>query len=691
MRRWWVGLLVAIACLTGAAESHASAPGNRLRLIYVPPGNPSFPSTQTINFGVKTLVGFGGSPMQYRNPQLLGLTRWLAITSQVDNASGVVNIFQLDDRQMLVPKNGAGAYGTSWGTPTAGPYTVTVAEYLDAAHTQPTGAQTTITVPIIANAAHAREMTSMLNGCTQLPCETTNPDGGTGVFNTAKWQINQTVGTGSAMVGGDTLYLRDGFFNPTNLTYTLSTLSSYGAGRITVTSETHDSTNDANGNPALKNGFKYGGGMVLKPPSNVTVPIDFTYLWCYVNQAAVVSPCLKYNSTQGSGAGFYFSRAEEGPAMGTTEVHFFQYRGPGVVDHNHIINMGKAITPPDNVTGGMTITNNICELCLDDFIDRSGPGNYVAGNFLFNSADTPGNHQDFMQDQTVGGTSNYGIVERNVLIVNDLSLTSDYPQFLFNNNGATAPMLNATFRNNIGNSMIGNMIYMVDFNAPTITNNTTLTVINSGFPATATGGISGTLLTFTTNPGSTLVAGRSITGTGVTALTVIVAPVSPWNGSTAMATVNNSQSVPPGTTLTIGATPLKANISVPTGKGGIDLSSSNNVSNAISYGSQGGTVTSTKDLILSCCSSASPYTTMFPNYVQGASPGVTNYAAALRFWTPANTPVASGGAVNPDGTISGALTPANDAHEVCWATATTVWDHTKTCAQMGLDVAYTGS
>lgn len=63
-------------------------------------------------------------------------------------------------------------------------------------------------------------------------------------------------------------------------------------------------------------------------------------------------------------------------------------------------------------------------------------------------------------------------------------------------------------------------------------------------PVTATGviGPASTTVTFTTNPG-TLSVRQAITGAGVTADTIITGGISQWNGTTASATVSNSQSV----------------------------------------------------------------------------------------------------------------------------------------------------
>ena len=107
-------------------------------------------------------------------------------------------------------------------------------------------------------------------------------------------------------------------------------------------------------------------------------------------------------------------------------------------------------------------------------------------------------------------------------------------------------------------------------------------------PVTATGSITTTTVTFTTNPG-TLVVNQAITGSGVTALTQITGGISQWNGSSASATVNNSQTVVSETltvsstitaSWTTGAKPAMAAISV----SGLDLSAPLDITGTINTG-----------------------------------------------------------------------------------------------------------
>lgn len=90
-------------------------------------------------------------------------------------------------------------------------------------------------------------------------------------------------------------------------------------------------------------------------------------------------------------------------------------------------------------------------------------------------------------------------------------------------------------------------------------------------PTTATGSITTTVVTFTTNPG-TLVVGQVVTGAGVTANTLIASGISQWNGSSASATVNNSQSVVSETLTVSSAITATWNASGHVGMGAVSVS-----------------------------------------------------------------------------------------------------------------------
>lgn len=611
-------LLLVLLLLLMAAPAWASS-GNRLRLIYIPPPSP-LPASQTINFGVKTPVGYGGSPMQYATPVNLGVSRWLAITAQVDKDSNAVTIFCIDDRQMLVPKSasgstcaphsGTGAYGGAWSSPAAGPYTVTVAEYRDAAHTDPTGNATVITVPIIANAAHAREMTRVDRGCTQVPCEVTNPDGGlTGTVSTTVNQLN-VISTGTALVLGDTVYLRDGYFNPSCVEYRIRPLASYsGSGRITYVSETVDAT------VANQNGFKFCGAIKIDTTlsGDISLPLDFTHMWCKINALAGVNPCWNMSSTTaGRGLGYYFNRLSTDDGV-TPKVEGIVTHGDAVIDHNYVYRMEKALIS----SGNATVTWNIGEQLPDDFIDIGNCTNYVAFNFTFDWAGKSPNHGDNIQHNAANKstTCDYGTIEKNIFILGNVAFNQgDPPQGIFSREtgGTRNTYTNAIIQNNFANIQNVNNVFLSGFNNPTIRWEGGIQQLNTGLPLA-----SGSALVVSNGPDLPY-------GTGLTVTNV------------AFNTYNYANQIPPQTITN--AQTLAANVTA--------------------------------------------YGIALPNCTQGPNPGWKTRAAVIAACAPADVAVASGGLKNADGTFNWPWFPANDAGDYCWNNGA-VFDHTKTCAQMG--------
>jgi hypothetical protein len=660
---------IATAALLAAGCASATTAGNRLRLIYIPQSNPAFPSNQTVNFGVKTLVGYGGSPMQYSSPQLLTTpdfagTRWLGLTTVIGHDSTVYcnNVtdctttpisgvpFTLDDRQMLVPRNNATVYGGSWGSPANGPYTVVVHEYLDSARTLPTSGTSTITVQIIANAAHIREMTgSSITGCT-VDCESikngNHPDGGTvwaqcvatvgctPNFNTTAQlasQLNGLLSTATPLVANDTVYARDAGptasgtgpysqFNPTNQGFRVRVPACTGGnwacnlgGNITVTSETQDNTNDAHGNPQLKNGFQYNGisfDSILS--GDINFPVIFDHLWCYYPTLAQNNPCLTFSRGAGSGMTFQYNRAEQniavtpgnngGPTVTGARANF-------TFTHNHIYHTGRGLS---SVTaGGATVTFNICEKHNSDCIDITGGGNVVTDNFAFDWIGTATNHSDFVQVFNIAGGPYTGMdIERNISVQGDANFAAEGYQCLFSRNNNMA-INGAIWQNNICNQTDLNNFYQTWFNQPVIAVNT----------------------------------GLEQTGTGIA-------------GSTLSSQEFNTNANDPNS--------------------GVDGTLSYNLFNQYLTGTQGGTITRTPNPNQAL--TTANYGTVFANFTQGKNPGWVNRALAIV----AFTPILNGAAKNSDGTYNGALTPSSDVDMgACWNVAGLVFDHTKSCVAQG--------
>jgi hypothetical protein len=641
-----------LALLAGASEA---APGNRLRLIYIPQTNPTFPTSQTVNFGAKNLVGFGGDPMGYASPQLLGKSRWLAITSQLDKDGAAVSIFVLDDRQMLVPTNAGAAisttnYGAAWTSAHAnGPYTLVVAEYRDAAATIPTGAQTTITVPTpAAGTAYAREMTASYNNCT-VNCEVLNPDGCSNPlasctsFSAFKWQLGTMLGSGSAICGGDTIYLRDAGttlsptpFNPagagTNSTGTTTPTAyrirpganpySCGAGNVTVTSQTWDNANDANGNPRLQNGFQFGGGVILDASTagNVALNLAFDHLWCGAF-VGTPSACISFASANGTTVSLTYSRCggvlnETAFTAGTACLS-----GDGhaslTYSHNHAYRAGKNFT-----SGGNAVAEwNICEQNRNDCIDYKKGNNTIRYNWGFDWHGVQPNHGDLIQRIVVGDSQTYGnnVVAYNLNSLGDtsymiaLGALADPPQCMFAGNKSLTPELDsgALFTNNACDQIAGNAIYLSYFQNPTVQYNLALQRVNSGMSG----------------------AGYPL------AASFVICTTSPCAGPSSGLTLTNS------------------------------------VFNQYGYAGQPGplNVTNTQQVSVPASSYAA-----FPSLTQGQNPGWKTRAQFIA----ALAPLIGGGAMNADGSYNGPVFPTNDAGDQCWNNGA-VFDHTKTCAQMG--------
>jgi hypothetical protein len=649
---------VCAQALTGPSVAIATAPP--------PPPASSLPATQTINFGAKTLVGEGGSPMQYATPALLNVTRVLAITSETDkNGSSICNSrttcltsanVQIDGRQMLTPKNGVLAYKSAWsgsilstcGAPgDPGNCTVTVTEYTCdptcSSYSSATGITSVITMPILDHAAHAREMTAAGRGCQPALniCATTTADGGScnptcGTNSDTTFQLNDLLTTGSAICLGDTIYLRDAGnnaisptkFNPNQLRYGIRPIASYscGSGRITIQSETVDSTD------ALQHGFRFGpGAFDINTTFTTTsdIPIDLKYLYCLGEiSTAVIPSCQTYNSTtQGGGVGVYYMRCEmTAPALPLL-INCTKSNGDGVIDHNYAIGTGKAfasnaqnVNPPPAIGGGnMTITNNRCAQIQDDCIDIIGLNNDVEYNFMWNPAGCCSNHIDFIQGVGTNAAGDFGTIAHNFYLPNDNTLAKgEWPQcvFLQNPNPANQHQIytNAQIYDNGCFTPVSNSYAFSYMNNPSLRHSIAL------FIAGSAGAQFNANVNFDANVGC---CGATIKDVLVNAF--------------------NTSLQPPTVTLT-----------------------------------------NTKTL---ANNDVSGYQTALPHFIAGDGPvGVTTWNQAVTYFAPANTAVASGGLKNPDGTFIGPLLPVNNGGEICWAEwagVDIVFDTTKTCAQMG--------
>ncbi|HEV2363056.1 MAG TPA: hypothetical protein VGS12_02545 [Caulobacteraceae bacterium] len=456
-------------------------------------GSASLPSTQTINFGAKTLIGAGGSPMGYAAPQNLGVSAWLCKTSETVIGGGASQDFVIDDRNMLVPTDGAGSvittgnYDTARSSPlTSAGYSIVVRESTTpCASPTYTSSQTTITATVQANAATVREMTagavggwvttyygsgngvpecglaSSLAGALQYPCETLNPDGGTGAsFGSGKDQITAILKIAANATGalqlGDVIIARSGWFNPTSLAYGVTLAAGVscsgtveqwcpGAGtwasgaRVGFESEVIDAALDANGNPRLEHGFEHGGFPNISESANraspIPLPLDVDDTWAFAGYAAPAKsadPQTIYLDHQGNKGNYLFgdggndrpllpapntwpnagwadNRIEWGPgcgASGCNSIRAVFLSWGDFANSNHlIVASGVGNDVEIDAWARNQVDNNVSEGTAYDFVDynestdKNAGCNDISGNFIFGIQSLAGNavHIDSVQ------------------------------------------------------------------------------------------------------------------------------------------------------------------------------------------------------------------------------------------------------------------------------------------------------
>jgi hypothetical protein len=408
------------------------------------------PLTQTITFGAKTPVGYGGHPLGYRGPDATSTSRhWLGITG--GNGAGH---WQVDGRNHLVPKNGTTAYGKPPPVLTEGPsaYVLNIAEYADQALTKPTGSATTVTIDVIPYAAHAREMTTTPGGV--------NQDN----FGDQSYQLNKllTVTSGNPIQLGDTIYLRDGAINPRAATARLKypsngwTIGEGDAVRplprnktepcIKITSDNPDTTST---NPDGHK--KWGGGGKIGPirietSADVHYPlffqyVSFTWLQSSGRGGTGVDKLLGWTqSSMGYGLSVQYCYFGAGPNVPIDDYYNswgLQTHKDYVVDNCYFERCGSAMQTYQN---GKVTWNTMCNIVSDGI--QFGALAYelqVTDNFEYAKAAGlwPGVHSDGVQfnwgSSTPTGTYRFGIIARNI---------SEHATALVNNNGSQGLFMN---------------------------------------------------------------------------------------------------------------------------------------------------------------------------------------------------------------------------------------------------------
>lgn len=554
-------------------------------LFHRPPSQ--IPATQTVSFGAKTRVGHGGYPLGYQGAGTLSVA-----------AGDPSNHWQIDNRGMLVPKNGAGAYGTV-GPTFSGPYTLTI--------TDGAASTSTVTVNMVANAAHMREMYSTPSGVNQ--------------DTTSSFQLRTLLGLAQGVAGamllGDTIYGRDGIGNAPNV----SSLNQGGAvyrvrppalvsgacwatgsggyasnARIRITSDTINTSNDTYGNP-VQGGYFFCGGLSWDSATSgpAAFPVDMVYVTFYFNVATGGTTLLGYSGSTGNlgwDASAYHCRFELGLAVPASKVDTLTgfAMQTGAMDNCYVKNVGRGVTGGLLDAGTTTITSNIFDGMQSDGMTLNGNNLVVTDNFLLNFQYFTGAHPDAIQHLGFANgltITNFGSFLRNIAVRNvAVSGHGDAQGIFFDSETPLTRTGGAVVTNNINLLTAANGIALTRFNAPIANYNTNLT----DFQASS------------------------------------------------------------GGTLTM-------SITVPTSKGGTDGTFQRNLTTGLSVAPQGGAVTTTFTTVLA---------KTLPAYT-GALPAYTNTSLNTRALViTAMTPSLNGTAKNADGTYSGALFPIDNAGHVGW-------------------------
>ena len=415
-------------------------------------GEPPLPPTLSVNFGVKTRVGSGGHGLNY--------TGGLPLRITAGNASGH---WQIDGSNKLVPKNGAGAYGSA--PPVfAGPYVLTVT---DETYTS------TVTVNIVAAAAHWTVGT------------TANPD------TTTSHQLYNLVNTSGAVNLGDTLFGRDCYYNPGPDAFRYRGRASYsGTGRIKITSENVDTSVDGDGLPNLRHGTRIGALTYDAGVSgDIALPFDFEDVYFLQSGASPIA-MLKY-TTEGYGVNVRRCRFEY---VGTNATYPDALAARGgtstvvTVEDCLFVNTGRAITLGGS-TGSGPATNSIIQrnratqlksdfvaLGASSVVNVTVQDNYAS--FFIDAGD--GEHRDFIQSQVIlaGADQVFGTLQRNIVV--NYGPANLQGAIFCDDTIDPYRFTGAVIQNNIIIHNGSNGISLKKFDSPLVKNNTVLRGITSG-------------------------------------------------------------------------------------------------------------------------------------------------------------------------------------------------------------------
>jgi hypothetical protein len=329
---------------------------------------PTIPASQTVSFGAKTRVGFEGNPLGYTGAGTLTIT--------AGNSTGH---WQIDNRNHLVPKNAAGAYGSA--PPTfSGPYTLTIGDGT---------VSTFVTVNMVARRAGFREMTSTPGGVNQ-----DNPAADTAFGPPYQSQLNYYTDK-FILADGDHIVMRDGHLNPSGAIWYMSYHASYVGLRLTIESETVEAVTRLHGGKI---------GQLLHSPATpgASYPVEFKNLQI-TNDTGVAS--LFQQGSGGIIAGLLMTDCQVGygpsvtkETMGADSLYGIQCDGV-TVRGTRFTHVGSAIVG----NSIQSFANDFDTLYIDQH-SMDGPDNVIVGAFC---RDVPGivdNHPDTAQHQGFVGS-----------------------------------------------------------------------------------------------------------------------------------------------------------------------------------------------------------------------------------------------------------------------------------------------
>lgn len=547
-----------------------------------------FPAAQTITWGAKTLTGHGAHLLNYTG------VGTLSIVSQRDASNADSSPLWQIGQNGLSWRGASATYASAAPASLNGPYTVVVT---DGTYSS------TVTVNVLANAFSIREMTAVANGGRWATDSMYTVDG---TATSGPTQL-RTLLLGTTLVRPDTIWCRDGIFNPTSADVRMRIKAGgyTGTGVITIRSDTVDSSVDQYGMPNRMHGAEMRR---LNFDSTVSGDIYFPILLkdMWISSTLTTGTAMNY-ANLGWGVCADNCRFAGDSSIVAANLRGMLLRGSQTdvvyATNNTFWNLSRSIFVDSSTGGGgagrtkgALIQDNDAYNLYEDNITDSGEGTIVEDNFARDWLYLgPGPHPDGYQhihDGVAPTTYDGPKVRRNIWVTNTDLATYTFQAYFTDDTALARTLTNVEFTRNIGTCITTQGVVMARMTGPVAQYNTTLSLVTPGVDL---------------------------------------------GGST---------------------TPVNTLVSVPSApKNGTDGTFNYNVANGISVAPQTGTVVSTPNAPLSSGGGATSYATAFPDW---AETGITSRALAMAACTPADVLVASGGVKNPDGTYNGAIGPDGD-------------------------------